>query len=201
MIYIDLNTCEFHAVGEHSTSTLVVFDLLNKIVEGNLRLKDIVNPACLGENVHVRAKQLFIRLQGGAHLNKFRLELIAFDLFGGYFPGILQPLPEAAQPTSRNLQIQNLILDLDVVTANYYSYINESSVSILLNDGSGSLTLARAVDFPAVSIALDAPIPTGEQAFNVAIADLNDDGAPDIVTSSEKEQTGGSRISVILANP
>jgi len=107
----------------------------------------------------------------------------------------------ADQPRGLALADVDVDGDLDVVTANYYSYINESSVSILLNDGSGSLTLARAVDFPAVSIALDAPIPTGEQAFNVAIADLNDDGAPDIVTSSEKEQTGGSRISVILANP
>ncbi len=91
--------------------------------------------------------------------------------------------------------------DLDVVTANSALVKDKSSVSLLLNNGSGVLQLATANNFPNTTISGDFPIMVGKRAYGIAVVDLNDDGAPDIVTANKSDTTGTSHISVLLANP
>lgn len=80
--------------------------------------------------------------------------------------------------------------DLDVVTANTDDGPGQSSISLLLNDGDANFLLASG--FP-----LEVPRrPTG-----VAAADLNSDGAVDIVTAHDFNDAGTRHIGVLLAQP
>ena len=66
----------------------------------------------------------------------------------------------------------------DIVTANSNNNSNSSgSVSILLNAGNGSFSAAGA------------PIAIGPHPYSVAVADVNGDGKPDIVTPSATQYT------------
>ena len=91
--------------------------------------------------------------------------------------------------------------DLDLVTANVLDDDDKSYVSVLLNDGAGTFSLATAANFPASVIADDAPLQTGRQPHGLAVGDVNGDGAMDIVTASNRESNNTSKISVLLADP
>ena len=81
--------------------------------------------------------------------------------------------------------------DRDVVTANCGV---ASSVSVLLNDGNGS--------FSAGSYELTAfPLNVPSEAVRVETADLNQDGALDIIIGHATVESDGSHVSVILAQP
>ena len=73
----------------------------------------------------------------------------------------------------------------DIITANRYNY----NVSVLLNDatptGTGFFAPASA-----------SPTATGAAPHGVAVADLNGDGKPDIVTANQ----GANNVSVLLSN-
>jgi hypothetical protein len=81
--------------------------------------------------------------------------------------------------------------DLDVVTANSDDLPGQSSVSLLLNDGTGVLTLATPL-FP-----MEVP----RKPIAVELADMNGDGALDIITSHAYTDNGNSYVSVALALP
>ena len=80
--------------------------------------------------------------------------------------------------------------DLDVVVANRNESTDVGSVSILLNDGDAGFSLA-----PGTPLAVRR-VPTA-----VAIADLNGDGAMDIVTAHDYLDVDTAHISVLLAQP
>ncbi|MEQ9320704.1 MAG: VCBS repeat-containing protein, partial [Polyangiaceae bacterium] len=80
--------------------------------------------------------------------------------------------------------------DLDVVTANADDSQGESSVSLLLNDGSGNLSIAPG--FPAA---------VGRRPVDIVVADVNGDGAPDILTAHDYVDQGSSHVNVLLATP
>ena len=73
----------------------------------------------------------------------------------------------------------------DIITANRYNY----SISVLLNDPAPTGT-----GFFAPWAA--SPFATGEHPYDVAIADLNGDGKPDLVTANYADNT----VSVLLGN-
>jgi hypothetical protein len=89
--------------------------------------------------------------------------------------------------------------DLDVVTANSDGSSSRSSVTVLLNDGTGALSVARARSDP--EIATDSPMEVGVSPHTVRLADLNADGALDIITASPTVQAGTSYVSVLLSRP
>jgi hypothetical protein len=80
--------------------------------------------------------------------------------------------------------------DLDVVTANADDVPRESSVTVLLNDGNGKLTLAPSF-----------PRRVTRRPFGLGVADMNGDGALDIVTASAFVEGETSRVDVLLADP
>lgn len=79
--------------------------------------------------------------------------------------------------------------DLDVATADF-----DGAVSVLLNDGKGKLTRAAQAAFPLV--AKDFPRSVGAPALKVALADLDDNGALDLVVLLNTND-----VAVLLANP
>ena len=89
--------------------------------------------------------------------------------------------------------------DLDVATANADDTGSISSVSLLLNDGDGNLTLASAMNF--ANIESPFPIQVERQPVTIALVDLNGDGALDIVTSHIRVEATVSFVSVLLAQP
>jgi cysteine-rich repeat protein len=89
--------------------------------------------------------------------------------------------------------------DLDAATANSDGSSSRSSVTILLNDGTGALTIAEQQALPP--IAADAPIEVGLMPTTIRLADLNGDGAPDIITASPFVDAGTSHVSVLLTTP
>lgn len=92
--------------------------------------------------------------------------------------------------------------DLDVVTANRkYSASQESSVSVLLNDGAGLFELATINNTQGVLVNVSSPMETGRQPVSLALADVNGDGALDIITGSDYVSGGVSQLSVILSAP
>jgi hypothetical protein len=80
--------------------------------------------------------------------------------------------------------------DIDAVSANSGVAGGISSVSIFLNDGDGTLTL-----WPG------SPMPVDQEPADVIVADINADGVPDIITSSDYVDIGSSNVSVWLSNP
>ena len=94
--------------------------------------------------------------------------------------------------------------DLDVITINDGKATNSTiapSITLLLNDGSGNLTLATSVLFPLVEKSF--PIALTHPATDLAVVDLNHDGALDLVmttlvSASSPEE---SHVTVLLANP
>jgi VCBS repeat protein len=80
--------------------------------------------------------------------------------------------------------------DLDVVTANSDDGPGESSISILVNDGSGKLALADGF-----------PRRVTRKPYGVGAGDLNGDDALDIVTASAFVDGTTSSVDVILADP
>jgi FG-GAP-like repeat len=80
--------------------------------------------------------------------------------------------------------------DVDIVSANQDNSFGSSSVSVFLNDGAGVLELATT-----------SPHQTIAQPTDVAIGDMNGDGAEDVVVISEAVDTGTSRGAIILASP
>jgi cysteine-rich repeat protein len=94
--------------------------------------------------------------------------------------------------------------DLDIVTANRAvanGATPYSSVSVLLNDGSGAFVQANLEDHPLV--AFDAPYAVGRAPIAVALGDLNRDGALDIITVSDyvDPNTDTSFASVLVSDP
>jgi len=81
--------------------------------------------------------------------------------------------------------------DLDVVTTNGGTGM-AGSFSVLINDGTGKLALAAGF-----------PLSLGAQPLAVALADLNGDGALDVVATSAFEDPGTmeSSLFVVLSNP
>jgi hypothetical protein len=80
--------------------------------------------------------------------------------------------------------------DLDVVTANADDSGAESSISLLLNDGDGALSMAPG--FPKL-------VPRQPRA--VAIDDLDGDQSPDVVVASAFVDVATSHVAVLLAQP
>lgn len=78
--------------------------------------------------------------------------------------------------------------DLDAITVNAGVQSGMSSISIFVNDGDGFMALAP-------------PIVTGPAPDSVGVADLNGDGAPDIVAGTSSLQAGASTLYVHLATP
>ena len=89
--------------------------------------------------------------------------------------------------------------DLDAVTANSDGSSSRSSVTVLLNDGSGTLSIAEAQTEP--EIATDCPMEVGLSPHTVRLADVNTDGALDIITASPTVQAGSSQVSLLLTRP
>jgi hypothetical protein len=75
----------------------------------------------------------------------------------------------------------------DIVTANTpgfrYATVSDGSVSVLLGNGDGTFQLQKT-------------FPVGVQPYSVAVADLNGDGRPDIVTANKSENT----VSVLMGH-
>lgn len=95
---------------------------------------------------------------------------------------------------------------LDIVTANYANNGgDDSSVSLLLNRGNFDLEVARQLKFvdDGKVISNDLPRAVARQPVDVVVADLNGDGAVDIVTVSDYNNgmLGETFVSVLLANP
>lgn len=80
--------------------------------------------------------------------------------------------------------------DLDIVTANYGVSGEFSSVSVLLNDGTGEFTSA------AIS-----PLAVSARPLALQVGDVDADGAVDIVTASEKANNPDSVVSVLRSAP
>jgi hypothetical protein len=92
--------------------------------------------------------------------------------------------------------------DLDILTANGDDSptTSQSSVSVFLNDGDGGFQLATTEAFPAVQLSF--PVEVGLLPQKVWVADMNGDGAVDIVTAGAHVISGvTSQVSVLLANP
>jgi len=92
--------------------------------------------------------------------------------------------------------------DLDIVTANGDGgpTTSQSSVSLFLNDGSGVFQLATTESFPSVHTSF--PVQVGLLPQTVWVADMNQDGAVDIITAGAQVIAGStSHVSVLLANP
>ena len=79
--------------------------------------------------------------------------------------------------------------DLDIATANGNGG-GTGTVSIFLNDGTGTMTLASTSGFTV-----------GQNPSAVQLADLNGDGATDIITTNAHVESGTSSISVLVAAP
>jgi cysteine-rich repeat protein len=94
--------------------------------------------------------------------------------------------------------------DLDVITANLGDVMATPSptVTLLLNDGTGNFDIADTNIFPLVEKTF--PIELGEDPGNIALADMNGDGALDIVVVTTAFFNGGNgatHVTVFLANP
>jgi hypothetical protein len=99
---------------------------------------------------------------------------------GTFQPAVSVPVG-AVQPFDVQAADLNNDGNLDLVTANA-SATSDGSVSVLLGNGDGTFGA------PAV-------YPVGGRPFSVAIADLNNDGSPDIVVG-----TSANTVSVLLNN-
>jgi hypothetical protein len=95
--------------------------------------------------------------------------------------------PEKAFPVGKNphvVAVADLNGDgkLDIVTPN----TSDDTISVLLGNGDGTFQSQQAAPSPA----------PGTRPFAVAVADLNGDGRPDIVTANR----GADSVSVLLSN-
>ena len=81
--------------------------------------------------------------------------------------------------------------DVDAVTANCGV---PSAVSVLVNDGDGAFTLGG---FGGIVFPMAVP----DEATSVAVADLNGDGALDIIVGHAVINSDGSHVSVLLQSP
>ena len=88
-----------------------------------------------------------------------------------------------------------------MTTNRKYSASQESSVSVLLNDGAGLFELATINNTQGVLVNVSSPMETGRQPVSLALADVNGDGALDIITGSDYVSGGVSQLSVILSAP
>ncbi len=91
--------------------------------------------------------------------------------------------------------------DLDILTANSNESptVDHSSVSLFLNDGDGGFLLATGEVFAMVQTSF--PREVGLFPSRVWAADMNGDGALDIITSGTHIDGGTSHVSVLLAVP
>ncbi|MBW2459232.1 MAG: VCBS repeat-containing protein, partial [Deltaproteobacteria bacterium] len=91
--------------------------------------------------------------------------------------------------------------DLDILTANSDDSptAGQSSVSLFLNDGSGAFLLATSANVAMVQTSF--PLEVGLLPSKVWAADMNGDGALDIVTSGTHVDDDTSHVSVLLAVP
>lgn len=96
----------------------------------------------------------------------------------------------AAGPTAIAVADLDADGDIDVVTANTDDGPGQSSISVLLNDGDANFSLAPGF-----------PLEVPRRPSGVATADLNADGAVDVVTAHDFNDGGTRHISVLLANP
>jgi hypothetical protein len=87
---------------------------------------------------------------------------------------------------------------LDIVVA---SWSAQPAINVLLNDGQAGFTPAVGGNAQGVLVASDFPKLLPERPHALALADLNGDGALDIVTASDASSAGTSRLTVWLANP
>ena len=111
-------------------------------------------------------------------------------------PGVGVP---AALPRDVHLADVDMDGDLDILTANSDDAGGTSSVSIFLNDGAGNFAHATNANFAGV--AGDSPLEVGRRPYAVRVADMNGDGAPDILTASAYDDGVTSKITVLLASP
>lgn len=79
--------------------------------------------------------------------------------------------------------------DLDAVVANADMSQPDGSVSIFLNNGAGVLALDGE------------PLVVRRRPYSIAVADMNGDGAPDIVTAHGFRDGTTAHVSVLLAQP
>ena len=80
--------------------------------------------------------------------------------------------------------------DLDIIVANYESSNDRSSLTLLLNDGIGNFVQASG-----------SPLAIAARPLALEVADVNIDGAPDILTSSALGSGPQAQLSVIRSMP
>jgi microcystin-dependent protein len=97
----------------------------------------------------------------------------------------LEPLPVGAQPSAVVMADVNGDGIPDIVTLNFEYGGHSGSVSVLLGNGNGTFQPARSFSLPAASY-----------PNSVAVADVNGDGKPDIITANN----GSNNVSVLLGN-
>ncbi len=78
----------------------------------------------------------------------------------------------------------------DVVSANHVSSPGQSTITVFVGDGLGGLTASDA-----------GAVPIGAEPVSVALADLNGDGALDIITTTGLLVAGTTHVNVLLADP
>jgi hypothetical protein len=116
-----------------------------------------------------------------------------------------QPGPAlATPPDTRAVALGDMDNDgyLDIVIASYNeNATGQSSVAVLLNDKTGKFTLATTNNPFGVLVSESFPMAVGRHPTSVALGDVNNDGALDIITASDFVDGGTSNISVLLSQP